>query len=258
MRGAVFPFHGLGIDLPDLCRAFAQGGDDLVGRLRHHDRGSKQHAAAAGQVGEADGGGVADQNRDAAIVDAKQLGADVGDRRARAADIGMAGGDDDVAVLGDVDLRRGFAAGVEPEAGGDAPALQFPERRPVMRMRLCGFERLDIADARKHRAVRGFGALVWRRSSAGAPADPSSALRRVRPSRTPPHKHRSARPARDRPRPWSGWKPRRTPPKARAGYHRAQSCSRPRRGSASPAKRRPADRRCRALRRWCRPSWRRS
>ena len=79
-------------------------GDDLFGRLRHHDRGGEQHAAAAGQVGEADGRGVADQDRDAAVVDAEQLGADIGDAGARAADIGMAGRDHDVAVLGDVDL----------------------------------------------------------------------------------------------------------------------------------------------------------
>ena len=45
----------------------------------------------------------------------------------------------------------------------------------------------------------------WRRSSAAAPADPSSALRRARRARTRPHRRRSARPARDRPRPWSGW-----------------------------------------------------
>src|ERR1700693_4801074 len=66
------------VDLPDFRGTLAQGGDDLVGRLRHHHRGGKQHAAAAGQVGEADGGGVADQNRHAAVVDAEQLGANVG------------------------------------------------------------------------------------------------------------------------------------------------------------------------------------
>ena len=121
MRRAVFPFHRFGIDLPDLCGALAQGRDDLLGRLRHHDRGGEQHAAAAGEVGEADGRGVADQHRDAAIVDAEQFGADIGDAGARAADIGMARGDDDVAVLGDVDLR----------AEDSPPALnQKPEATP--------------------------------------------------------------------------------------------------------------------------------
>ena len=129
MRGTVLPFHRLGIDLPDLRRALAQRLDDLLGRLRHHHRGGEQHAAAAGEVGEADGLGVADDDGDALVVDAEQLGADVGDAGARAADVGMARRDDDVAVLGDVDLRGGFAAGVEPEAGGDAPALKLAERR---------------------------------------------------------------------------------------------------------------------------------
>ena len=104
MRRAVFPFHRLGVDLPDLGGALAQGSDDLLGRLRHHHRGGKQHAAAAGQVREADGRGIADQDRHLPVVDAEQLGADVCNRRARAADIRMAGRDDDVAVLGDVDL----------------------------------------------------------------------------------------------------------------------------------------------------------
>jgi hypothetical protein len=76
----------------------------------------------------------------------------------------MSGGDDDVAVLGDVDLRGGFAAGVEPEAGGDAPAaqlsLRFAERRLVVIGILRRFHRLDKTDAWKHRAVRGFGAFL--------------------------------------------------------------------------------------------------
>jgi len=96
--------------------------------LRHHHRRRKQHAAAAGEIREADGGGVADQDRHPAVVDAEQLGADVGDRGARAADIRMAGGDDDVAVLGDVDLGAGFAAGVEPEARRHAATLQLSLR----------------------------------------------------------------------------------------------------------------------------------
>ena len=50
--------------------------------------------------------GVADDDGDAAVIDAEQFGADVGDARARTADVGMARGDDDVAVLGDVDLRE--------------------------------------------------------------------------------------------------------------------------------------------------------
>ena len=160
MRGTVFPFHRVRIDVPDFRCAFAQRGDDLLRRLRHHHRGSKQHAAAAGEIGEAERRGVADHDGDAPVVDAEQFGADVGDRRARAADIRMAGRDDDIAVLGDVDLRGGFAAGVEPEAGGDAPALQLAERRRVVRMRLRGFQRLDVADAREDRSVRGLGALL--------------------------------------------------------------------------------------------------
>src|ERR1700736_4763214 len=79
MRGAVFPFHGLGIDLPDFCGALAQSGDDLVGGLRHHHCGSKQHAAAAGEIRKADGRGVSDQHRYPAVVDAEQLRTDVGD-----------------------------------------------------------------------------------------------------------------------------------------------------------------------------------
>jgi len=43
------------------------------------------------------------------------------DRGARAADVRMPGGDDDIAVFGDVDLRGGFAAGIEPEAGSPRP-----------------------------------------------------------------------------------------------------------------------------------------
>ena len=41
---------------------------------------------------------------------------------------------------------------------------------------------------------------------------------------------------------------RQNPRRAGSGCRRARSCSRPRRGSASPARRRPADRRCRARR----------
>ena len=55
---------------------------------------------------------------------------------ARAADIWMACRDDDVTVLGDVDLRAGFTAGVEPEAGSNTPAPQhavsIAERGGVM------------------------------------------------------------------------------------------------------------------------------
>src|SRR6185312_13668525 len=106
----------------------------------------------AGEVRETDGLGVADDDGDAPVIDAEQFSADVGDARARAADVGMPRGDDDVAVLGDVDLRRGFAAGVEPEAGGDAPALMLAELRLVVIAVLGGFDGLDIADAREGRA----------------------------------------------------------------------------------------------------------
>ncbi|KTT92361.1 hypothetical protein NS44R_14615, partial [Mammaliicoccus sciuri] len=105
MRGAVLPLHRFRIDLPDLRSPLAQGRDHLVGGLRHHHRGGEQHAATTGQVGETDGLGIADDDGDALVVDAEQLGADVGDAGARAADIGMPRRDDDVAVLGDVHLR---------------------------------------------------------------------------------------------------------------------------------------------------------
>src|SRR5262249_60327365 len=101
----------------------------------------KQHAAAASQVGEADRLRVADDDRHAPVIDAEQFGTDIGDAGARAADIRMARGDDDVAVLGDVDLRARFATGVEPEAGRDAATARLAvvglaERRAVMLMRL--------------------------------------------------------------------------------------------------------------------------
>ena len=48
-----------------------------------------------------------------------------------------------------------FAAGVEPEAGRHAPALKLAERGFVVIRVLRGFQRLDKADAREHRAVRG-------------------------------------------------------------------------------------------------------
>src|ERR1700738_2925030 len=78
----VFPFHRFGVDLPDFCGALAQGGDDLVRRLRHHHRGSKQYAAAAGQIRKPDCGRVADQDRDAPVVDAEQIGAEIVERGA--------------------------------------------------------------------------------------------------------------------------------------------------------------------------------
>src|SRR6185312_5338405 len=123
------------------------------------------HAAAAGEVGEADSLRIADDDGYAAVVDAEQLRADIGDAGPRAADIGMARGDDDVAVLGDVDLRGRFAAGVEPEARGNAAATQLArrraaERRCVVRMVLRGFDRFDVADTRIGRTVRRLGALL--------------------------------------------------------------------------------------------------
>src|SRR5713226_2402663 len=45
---AVVPGDGVGIDLPDLGRALAQLGDDLLRRLRHYHRGGEGDAAAAG------------------------------------------------------------------------------------------------------------------------------------------------------------------------------------------------------------------
>ncbi len=96
-------------------------------------------------------------------------------------------------------------------------------------------DRLDEADARIDRAVRGLGALLGRVLQPELAADPSSAPRPARPSRTRRHRRRSVRPARDRPRPSSGWRPRRSRTSARWGCRRARRRSRPRRGSASPA-----------------------
>ena len=67
--------------------------------------------------------GVADQHLHLAVIDAQQLGGDVGRRGARAADVGMAGHDHDSAVLVDADLRARFAAGIEPVAARHAAAL---------------------------------------------------------------------------------------------------------------------------------------
>ena len=53
-RRAVLPDHGLGIDLPDLGRALAQGLDHLLRRLCHHQAGGERDAAASGQRAEAD------------------------------------------------------------------------------------------------------------------------------------------------------------------------------------------------------------
>ncbi len=176
MGCAVFPLHGLGIDLPDFRRALAQRLDHLLGRLRHHHGGRKQHAAAAGEVGEADRLRVADDHRHAAIVDAEQFGTDVGDRGARAADVRMAGGHHHVAVLGDVHLRARFTAGVEPEAGRDAPALQLAfQRRLVVLGVQRRFHGLDVADARIDRTVRRLGPLLGGVLQPQLPADPSSA-----------------------------------------------------------------------------------
>src|SRR5882724_10245943 len=50
------------------CAAPAQRGDDFFGRLRDHDGGGEQHAAAAGEVREPDRCSVAYQYRDAAII----------------------------------------------------------------------------------------------------------------------------------------------------------------------------------------------
>ena len=131
---AVLPDDGLDIDLPDLGRALAQGLDHLLGRLRHHHGGGERDAAAAGQRGEADRAGVADQRLHLAVVDAEQFGGDVDHRGARAADVGVARHHHHGAVLVDVDLGAGFAAGIEPEAAGDAAALVGAQRRLVVRM----------------------------------------------------------------------------------------------------------------------------
>jgi hypothetical protein len=72
----------------------------------------------------------------------------------------VARGHDDVAVLGNVHLSTRFAAGVEPEARGDAAALILAERCLVVLRVLRSFDRLEIADARIDRAVRRLGALL--------------------------------------------------------------------------------------------------
>ena len=78
----------------------------------------------------------------------------------RAADVGMAGHHHDVAVLGDVDLRARFAAGIEPVAArrrrgpGWARAATCSARWPAPGARLL------VADHREDRAVRGLGALL--------------------------------------------------------------------------------------------------
>ena len=159
---AVLPHDRVRIDLPDLCGALAQDSDDMLRRLRDHHRRGVGDAAAAGQVAEADRTGVADQHRDLLVVDAQHLGRDVGGRRARTADVGMARDHHHGAVFVDVDLRARLAAGIEPEARGHAAAVDLAvlglgQRRLVMRVLARRFDGLDEADAREDRAVRGLG-----------------------------------------------------------------------------------------------------
>ena len=120
---AVLPDDGLDIDLPDLGRPLAQDLNHLLGRLRDHHAGGKRDTAASGQRAEANGARIADQGLHLAVVDAEHFRDDIHHRGARAADIGMARHHHHGAVLVDVDLCAGFAAGIEPEAAGDAAAL---------------------------------------------------------------------------------------------------------------------------------------
>ena len=63
MRRAVFPFHRFGIESQIFAARSRKRVDHLLGRLRHHDRGREQHAAAAGEIREADRRGIPDQHR---------------------------------------------------------------------------------------------------------------------------------------------------------------------------------------------------
>src|SRR5215471_164456 len=72
----------------------------------------------------------------------------------------MALGHRDGAVLVDVASRTRLAAGIVPVAGGDAATLIGAERYTQLGMRLCGFDRLHIADIVPGRAVCRLGAVL--------------------------------------------------------------------------------------------------
>ena len=160
-RLSILPGHRIRVDLPDPRGPLLQLPDYLLGRLRDHHRRGEGDAAAAGEVREADRGGIADQHRDTAVVDAQQLRGDIGDRSAAAADIRMPGRHRDVAVLGDVHLRAALPAGIEPEAGSDAAAALHArarvliERCLVVRVLEGSFDRLLEGDLAEGRPIDG-------------------------------------------------------------------------------------------------------
>ncbi len=114
--GAVDPRHLVVCDIPDHRGAALQIVDDFLGGLGHGHAGGEGRAAAAGQHGEADRGGVGDDRAHLFDRQAQHLGRHHGHGGARAADIRVAGDHHGAAVLAHVDRGGGFAADVEPEA----------------------------------------------------------------------------------------------------------------------------------------------
>ncbi len=95
---------------------------------------AKVDAAAGGDVVVADGVGVDDGRLHVLEGDAQRLGELHRERRARAADVGVALDEVDGAVRLHADVDAGAQADVEPEAGGDAAAaVRAFERRVVVR-----------------------------------------------------------------------------------------------------------------------------
>lgn len=114
---AALVFHfTASIDLRYSCGALAQCGDDLFRRLRD-DHGDMNSTAVAGQVRAETVAVSPDRVAETrAVVDAEKARRRYySDRGARATDVRMACGGATIAVSGDVDLRRGSTAGIEPE-----------------------------------------------------------------------------------------------------------------------------------------------
>src|SRR6516162_5212297 len=157
---SILPLDRLGADVPHDRGAFFQFLDDLLRRLRHGHAAGESDTAPARRGAKADRRRVADDRTDSFERNAEHLGHHHRHRSARAADVGMALGYRNRAVLVDVAGGTRLSAGIVPVAGGDATALIGAERHAQLRVRFRGLDGLHIADVVPGRAVRRFGAVL--------------------------------------------------------------------------------------------------
>ena len=178
--------------------------DDLFRRLRHRHAGSEGDAAAAGQEGEADRGGVGDDRPHLLDRDAEHFGRHHRHRGARAADIGIARHRPRVPSSSMCTAALELAADVEPEARGDAAPLVRPELASCSADGSRRLERLDIADIAGGSARRRSWCRRAPRSSRAAPSGRCRACAPVRRRSSRRRTTKSARPGRGRPPPSAG------------------------------------------------------